>query len=67
MDLLTNILVACAHSIHSCVAQRTFIIYYSRLVVNSNLGANWEAGEQVIQDAIVSLCLIADVPLLKIC
>lgn len=64
MDLMTSLLVACAHSIQSCVAQRTFVIYYARLVVNSNLGSNWEAGEQVIQDAIVSMYLIADDPLL---
>lgn len=63
MDLLSSLLVAFAHSIRSCVAQRTFVIYFSRLVVNSNLDANWEAGEQVMQDAIVSMCLIADDPL----
>ncbi|KAF8345431.1 hypothetical protein F5887DRAFT_1158926 [Amanita rubescens] len=52
MDLLTDVLVVYAPSIHSCVAQRTFAIYYSRLVLNPNLDANWEPGEQVMQYAI---------------
>ncbi|KAF8341783.1 hypothetical protein F5887DRAFT_975970 [Amanita rubescens] len=54
MDLLTNVLVICVSSIHSCVAQRTFAIYYPRLNVNPNLDANWESGEQVMQYAIQS-------------
>ena len=60
MDLLTNVLVICVSCIHSCVAQRTFAIYYSRLNVNPNLDANWESGEQVMQYAIVSMCLAAN-------
>lgn len=67
MDLLTSVLVICADSIHSCVAQRTFAIYYSRLVLNPNYDANWEPGEQAMQYAIVSMCLAADEPVDKKC
>ncbi len=67
MDLLTNVLVICVSSIHSCVAQRTFAIYYSRLNVNPDLDADWEPGEQVMQYAIVSMSLAADDPVNKKC